>query len=492
MEPTERLVKSCPWDHTGQSHQRLARVDDRVQTVAKKIILTGRGTTWPHTKNTRNQLHHRRFPAVSNTSKQMGIPKSKALRGFSAPTNLSAAVDERTPGGAASLVELASDADLRELQLALAGDPSVASVSRVPRRYLTAKMSRKSSKPSAVGRERTATAPPPAYTMWNLRKINWQEARDLNGFNDASEIKVAVLDTGIDAGHPDLKDQIAGYIYEHPDLPGASSDQDLIGHGTHVAGTIGATINNDVGINGISQARIHAWKIFDDRPDLLTHPDGTAEFAYFVDPVMYLRALLDCVDAGIDVINLSIGGGGAPDPTESAAFEALLAGGTSIIAAMGNERREGSPISYPAAMPGVIAVGATNLQDRITSFSNRGNHVAIAAPGDAIWSTLPTYPGQTAWRAEKGPDGHWWQGKAAIRETDYDAWPGTSMAAPHVAAAAALFIANGGDRDPAAIRDALLASADKVPAMGGQDFTPDFGYGRLNLKRLIACIQTND
>jgi hypothetical protein len=74
VEPTERLVKSCPWDHTRQSHQRVARVDDRVQTVAKKIISTGRGTSWPHTKNTRNQLHHRRFTAVSNTSKQMGIP----------------------------------------------------------------------------------------------------------------------------------------------------------------------------------------------------------------------------------------------------------------------------------------------------------------------------------------------------------------------------------------------------------------------------------
>lgn len=66
------------------------------------------------------------------------------------------------------------------------------------------------------------------------------------------------------------------------------------------------------------------------------------------------------------------------------------------------------------------------------------------------------------------------------------------MAAPHVAAAAALYIANGGERDPAAIRSALTASADKVPAMGGQDFTPDFGYGRLNLERLIAGIGTND
>ncbi|MFC0808531.1 S8 family serine peptidase [Ensifer sp. P24N7] len=422
----------------------------------------------------------------------LGVPGADAEGWAASALNLSAAMDERTPGGAASLIELASDADVRQLQLALAGDPSVASVSRVPLRYLAAKRPRKAARPPAAGRNRIAAEPPPAHTMWNLRKIKWQEARGLNGFDDASGIKVAVLDTGIDAGHPDLRDQIAGYIYEHPDLPGASSDQDLIGHGTHVAGTIAATINNDLGINGISRARIHAWKIFDNRPDLLTHPDGTAEFAYFVDPVMYLRALLDCIDAGIDVVNLSIGGGGTPDPTESAAFEALLAGGTSVIAAMGNERREGSPISYPAAIPGIVAVGATNLQDRITSFSSRGNHITIAAPGDAIWSTLPTYPGQTAWRAEKGPDGHWWQGKAAIRETGYDAWPGTSMAAPHVAAAAALYMANGGARDPAAIRGALAASADKVPAMGGHDFTPDFGYGRLNLERLIADIGAND
>ncbi|MEY9536373.1 S8 family peptidase [Sinorhizobium fredii] len=421
----------------------------------------------------------------------LGVPGSD-IEGWSAPAlNMNAAIDERTPGGATSLVELANDVDLRQLQLALAGDPTVASVSRVPLRYLVARSPRKSAgsvskKPSPAGRGRIAAAPPPAHTMWNLRKIKWDEARSLTGFDDASRVKVAVLDTGIDAEHPDLKDQIGGYVYEHPDLPAASSAQDLVGHGTHVTGTIAATINNDLGVNGISRARIHAWKIFDDRPDLLTYPDGTAEFAYFVDPVIYLRALLDCADAGIDIINLSIGGAGAPDPTESAAFEELLANGTTIVAAMGNERREGSPISYPAAIPGVIAVGATNLQDRITTFSNRGNHITIAAPGEAIWSTLPTYPGQMSWRAERGPDGRWRQGKPDIRETDYDAWPGTSMASPHVAAAAALYIANGGARDPAVIRSALASSADKVPAMGGQDFTPDFGYGRLNLEQLIG------
>ncbi|WP_457581008.1 S8 family peptidase [Ensifer canadensis] len=415
------------------------------------------------------------------------------VEGWSAPTlNLNAALDQRTPGGATSLIELASETDVRQLQLSLAADPTVASVARVPMRYLTtkspARLASSKKRPVAAGGSRIAAAPPPAHTMWNLRRIRWSEARALPNFNDGNSIKVAVLDTGIDSRHPDLRDQIAGYTYAHPDLPGASSAQDLIGHGTHVAGTIAATINNDLGINGISRARIHAWKIFDDRPDLLIYADGTAEYAYFVDPVMYLRALIDCADEGVDVVNLSIGGGAPPDPTESAAFEALLANGTTIVAAMGNERRDGSPISYPAATPGVIAVGATNLQDRITNFSNRGNHITIAAPGDAIWSTLPTYPGQMGWRAERGPDGGWRQGKADVRETDYDAWPGTSMATPHVAGAVALYLANGGSRNPTIVRNTLASSADKVPAMGGQDFTPDFGYGRLNLEQLIVGI----
>lgn len=411
--------------------------------------------------------------------------------GWSAPVlAMNAAMDDRTPGGATSLVELAGETDVRQLQLALAGDPSVASVARVPQRYLAAASPTRPrasarAKPAASGGQ-VAAAPPPAHTMWNLRKIRWDEARALSGYNDASRINVAVLDTGIDPEHPDLKDQIARYTFEHPDLPGASSSQDLVGHGTHVAGTIAATIGNNLGINGISRARIHAWKIFDDRPDLLTYWNGTAEFAYFVDPLMYLRALLDCADAGIDIVNLSIGGNAPPDPTESAAFEELLARGITIVAAMGNDRTEGSPTSYPAAIPGVIAVGATNLQDRYTIFSNRGNHITIAAPGEAIWSTLPTYPGQFGWRAERGADGQWRQGKPDRRETDYDAWPGTSMASPHVAAAAALYLANGGERDPVAVRNALASSADKVPAMGGQDFTPDFGYGRLNLEQLIA------
>src|SRR5262249_29705258 len=151
----------------------------------------------------------------------------------------------------------------------------------------------------------------------------------------------------------------------------------------------------------------------------------------------YRRALADSLDQGINVINLSIGGPGRPDFQEQTLFDSLLANGTTIVAAMGDERLEGSPTSFPAAIPWVIAVGATSLNDRVANFSNRGNHISVCAPGVAIWSTLPTYPGQFGFEAVIGPNGEPVEGKPQRRDTDYAAWDGTSMATPHVTAAVA-------------------------------------------------------
>jgi subtilisin family serine protease len=132
-------------------------------------------------------------------------------------------------------------------------------------------------------------------------------------------------------------------------------------------------------------------------------------------------------------------------------------------------------------------VGATGLDDRIAVFSNSGNHIAVSAPGKAIWSTLPRYPGQTGFSAEIGPDGQPRQGKAQKREINYDAWDGTSMATPHITGCAALLVAKhgAGTLSPAQIRTALMQKADKVSDMDGADFTPDFGAGRVNLDNLL-------
>jgi subtilisin family serine protease len=257
------------------------------------------------------------------------------------------------------------DGDVSTLQVALANDPNIEFVSRVPVRYLTV---RKAAAQAGAG---IAAVPPPASTMWNLQKINWEQARALPNFSNASSVKVAVLDTGIDEDHPDLQGRVAGYTFAHPDIPGASGIKDIVGHGTHVSGTIVANTNNNVGINGICDCQLFAWKIFDDLED--PNPKNLPqEFVYFVDTPMYHRALADCVSQGMDVVNLSIGGTREPDPNEQNLFNNLLANGTTVVAAMGNDRQAGNPISYPAAIRGVIAVGATNIDDSVANFSSKG------------------------------------------------------------------------------------------------------------------------
>ncbi|MFL6245049.1 MAG: S8 family peptidase, partial [Thermoanaerobaculia bacterium] len=357
-------------------------------------------------------------------------------------------------------------------------DAQVQFVSRVPLRYMTLPAAKPRRR--AAGSSTTATTPPAPSGLWNLLKVQWAVARNKHGFVDADDVKVAILDTGVDAGHPDLT--VAQYIHDHPDTPQLSGIKDIAGHGTHVAGTVAATIGNAAGINGICRCRLMCWKIFNDET---THIPSLGRFTYVVDPLMYQRALADCLDEDIDVINLSIGGTQPPDPQERQLLNALLANGTTIVAAMGNHRALGSPISYPAAVPDVIAVGATSIDDSVATFSNRGDHITVSAPGVSIWSTMPTYAGQSGFDAVIGTGGAAKEGKAIPRETNYAALNGTSMATPHVTGAVALLVAKSGRQGPTATADALKTLSDHVAGMGNRDFHPDYGGGRLNLDRLL-------
>ena len=430
----------------------------------------------------------RRVTPLSDSAVKVaiGMGETPMLASFAAASHTSVADD---PNARVSMIELYDDADIGRLESELRMDQTIESVSRVPVRYLLAKKKvavvangsskKRTSKPSPAVAIPLAV-PPSASSLWNLAKIRWMAARALPGFRDANTIKVAVLDTGVDRGHPDLQGVIAGYEYQHQNNPTASTDRDIIGHGTHVTGTIAANINNAVGINGICTCQIYMQKIFDDIPDW--YPQQGA-FAYFVEPVMYARALSRCLSLGVNVINLSIGGPGAPSPQELQLFNLLLQRGTTIVAAMGNEAS--SRPSYPAAIDGVVAVGATSINDVRASFSNFGPHVGLVAPGVSIWSTLPTYPGNTGYRAKPTmpptPD----FSSPFLRDTDYAAWDGTSMASPHVAAAAALLLANKGTMSPAQVKLKLQESAVKVPSMNGQPFTDQFGAGRLDLANLL-------
>jgi len=382
-----------------------------------------------------------------------------------------------------SILELEDDGHVEELRAAFSHDPTVEFAARVPVRYLLVRAPARKEKKKRGGAT-VAANPPASSAMWNLQKIQWEAARALTGFTDAAQVKVAVLDSGVDEQHPDLRTRVVENRYRYSNVPAISGAKDYIGHGTHVAGTIVANNENDVGISGICQCQLTSMKIFDDEPDFW---EEAGYYVYFVNEKMYHRALADCLDEGINVINLSIGGGGAPDPNEALLFEQLIEAGTTVVAAMGNERERGSPTSYPAAIPGVIAVGATTITDQVATFSNRGEHISLSAPGDTIWSTLPTYAGQTGFWAERDASGKPRTGAPQKRDVDYAAWDGTSMASPHVAAAAALLLAKHGQLSPEEVRRRLRASADRLPAMGDKKQTPDYGTGRLNLLKLLSA-----
>ena len=162
-----------------------------------------------------------------------------------------------------------TDAFLKTLQASEAIDL----VERVPNRWLAA-----------------AGADPLINRQWGLRAIRWFDHKR----TDVANVHVAVLDSGVDEGHPDLNAMIQDYRHD------SNKARDFLGHGTHVSGTIAAKINNAVGIAGITNCRLHCWKVFDD-------PKGRSKKTEFNFEV-YSAALANALNSDIKVVNLSLGG----------------------------------------------------------------------------------------------------------------------------------------------------------------------------------------
>jgi subtilisin family serine protease len=288
-------------------------------------------------------------------------------------------------------------------------------------------------------------ADPLLSRQWSHSAVRIAQARQLSGFVDATKITVAVVDSGIDTTHPDLESVVA----EHRNFVKGESARDFAGHGTHVAGIVAAAMNNGIGVSGLCAARILGLKVLPDRVEW--------------DAAGYYRALGYCIGRA-QVVNLSLGDESF-DPGERDVIVDLLEANIVVVAAMGNEFDQGNPIEYPAALEGVCAVGATDHADRRGGFSNTGKHIALAAPGVSILSTTPTY-------------------SYAHGLSDYDSFDGTSMATPHVSAAAALLLAEDPRLTPDKVVKKLQRSADRVP---GQKKRADreFGWGRLNIAAAI-------
>jgi subtilisin family serine protease len=291
------------------------------------------------------------------------------------------------------------------------------------------------------------------HELWGLPAIDAPEAWDAT--TGSSAVVVAVVDSGTDYTHPELD----GNVWTNPNetTDGADNDGnglvddlkgwdfysgdamplDQDGHGTHVAGTIGAEGNNAEGVTGVN------WLV-----RLMPLRVGNQELSGYA----ILRAFEYACAKGARIVNGSFGASGS-DPLIRNAIAACP--NTLFVFAAGNSSRNVDAFpTYPCAetLPNVICVAASQLGDTLASFSNFGvTHVDLAAPGANIMSTLPG--------------------------NDYDWFDGTSMAAPHVAGAAALVLAQRPTLTAVELRNALLLSVDELPSFAGVVATG----GRLNV-----------
>ncbi|HEY9842656.1 MAG TPA: S8 family serine peptidase [Candidatus Obscuribacterales bacterium] len=290
-------------------------------------------------------------------------------------------------------------------------------------------------------------------------------------------VVVAVIDSGVHASHEDLKDHLVegydafhsrkGLQYTDPSrLSLIPSDKFAsFGHGTHCAGIIAASGNNGRGISGVApNVKIMPVKIF---PSIFKSIVSPEERERMNNPETMTSVVAEGIvwasEHGADVINLSLGFN-EPSKSLELAVNYALAKNVTVVVASGNERHQGNPTNYLSAVPGAIAVGATDVKDEITFFSNAGKHVSVAAPGFDILSTMPTFLGI---------------GK------EYQLMSGTSMAAPHVAGLAALLKSIDKSASPAEIKQVMEMSADDLGAPG---FDELYGHGRINAAKAVALM----
>lgn len=206
-------------------------------------------------------------------------------------------------------------------------------------------------------------------TPWGIRAVRAVEAWNMSRSGLGS--RVLVLDTGIDKDHPSLAPNFeAGrdFVGDNNNVPYPYFD--LGGHGTHVAGTVAAALDGS-GFTGVApQAKILMGRVC---------ASGCSNLAI-------ASGINWGVSQSVDVISMSLGGAFST-PSERRAIQAALNAGITVIAASGNSG-EGR-VSYPAALTGVIAVGATDINNQKASFSQYGPELAIVAPGVDVISTVP-------------------------------------------------------------------------------------------------------
>lgn len=277
--------------------------------------------------------------------------------------------------------------------------------------------------------------------QWNLTQIFAEIGWDIT--SGTEDIAIAILDSGVDPEHEDLKERI---LIGYNAFENNAEFHDDNGHGTHVAGITAATTNNAIGIAGVSWFNpILPVKVLNE------DAEGTAfEVA---------SGILWATDHGAKVINMSLG-----DSFNSKiiydAIKYAYKNDVVLIAAAGNENEE-TPM-YPAAYEEVIAVSAVDNRRHKAIFSNYGDHIDVTAPGEHIPSTF--------------------------LDNSYVMMSGTSMAAPHVAGLAGLIRSIKPKLTNCEVADIIRLSASDI---GPSGFDPYYGHGEINVVSALRMLQKN-
>lgn len=264
--------------------------------------------------------------------------------------------------------------------------------------------------------------------------------------SDTSARRVCIIDTGYNLGHNDLPGTNNGLTGNANNSGVGNWYNDGNGHGTHVAGTI-AAYDNTQGVVGVYPGvNMHIVKIFDD--------NGNWTYASDI-----IDGITQCQNAGANVVNMSLGGGGSSS-AEGSAMQGFVDDGMLLVAAAGNDGN--STKSYPASYSAVMSVAAVDSNENHASYSQYNSAVEIAAPGSSVYSTYP--------------------------DNSYATLNGTSMATPHVAGAAALVWSYFPQCTNTQIRSALNATAKDRGTSGRDNY---YGYGIVKVSNAVDYLNTN-
>ena len=324
---------------------------------------------------------------------------------------------------------------------------------------------------------------------WGIGHIRADDVHRAATPNLGTGVTVAVLDSGIDCDHLELPQSRCDYgqgigenFVASSSFEAANEADDDYGHGTHVAGTVAASLNGTAaGVVGVApEAKLVALKTLDS--------SGTGAWSRHIAAIEHVWNGGE--DPLVDIVNMSIGRGDYSSTAEQA-MQRAYESGILLVAAAGNSGNcggKGTNVAYPALFESVIAVAAVDSSNSRPCWSSTGDKVELAAPGVSVFSTWPKNM-STSYRdpqpvCEDG-DGN---GSA---DCHYKYGSGTSMSTPHVAGAAALVIASGSLVDGNAngladeVRARLAATAIDLGAVGRD---PRFGFGLIDAAAATASV----